>query len=231
MTLEDTATYLLGPVLGFILRLRGHTCLHASAIAVGDAAIALLGPAGAGKSTTAAAFAKANYPVLSDDVVALSHEGDEFLVQPAYPRLRLWPNSVNTLYGSVDALPRLTPSWDKRYLDLTLDGYQFHQQPLPLRAIYILQERTKDPAPFVEAVPPGIGLISLVGNTYSTHLLDKTMRANEFRSLDRLLASVPLRQVTPHADPTYLTDLCDTILRDYQALKYRAHDQSYQVNR
>jgi hypothetical protein len=112
-----------------------------------------------------------------------------------------------------------------------LDGYQFHQQPLPLRAIYILQERTKDPAPFVEAVPPGIGLISLVGNTYSTHLLDKTMRANEFRSLDRLLASVPLRQVTPHADPTYLTDLCDTILRDYQALKYRAHDQSYQVNR
>src|SRR5215469_12061521 len=29
-TLEDTLTYLLGPVLGFVLRLRGVTCLHAS---------------------------------------------------------------------------------------------------------------------------------------------------------------------------------------------------------
>ena len=55
-TLEDTATYLLGPVLGFVLRLRGITCLHASAVAVGDRAIALLGPASAGKSTTAAVF-------------------------------------------------------------------------------------------------------------------------------------------------------------------------------
>src|SRR5690349_20774404 len=29
-TLDDVATYLLGPVLGFVLRLRGTTCLHAS---------------------------------------------------------------------------------------------------------------------------------------------------------------------------------------------------------
>src|ERR1700738_3697620 len=29
LTLEDTATYLLGPVLGFVLRLRDITCLHA----------------------------------------------------------------------------------------------------------------------------------------------------------------------------------------------------------
>ncbi len=36
---------LLGLILGFVLRLRGVTCLHASAIAVRDRAIALLGPA------------------------------------------------------------------------------------------------------------------------------------------------------------------------------------------
>src|SRR5439155_24208272 len=57
LTLEDAVVYLLGPVLGFVLRLRGITCLHASAISVGDRAVVLLGPAGAGKSTTAAAFA------------------------------------------------------------------------------------------------------------------------------------------------------------------------------
>ncbi len=48
LTLEDTATYLLGPILGFALRLRGITCLHASAVAIDDRAIALIGAAGAG---------------------------------------------------------------------------------------------------------------------------------------------------------------------------------------
>ena len=45
-TLEDAATYLLGPVLGFAMRLRGSTCLHASVVAVDGQAIAIAGPAG-----------------------------------------------------------------------------------------------------------------------------------------------------------------------------------------
>ncbi len=32
-TLEDACTYLLGPVIGYVLRRRGVTCLHASAVA------------------------------------------------------------------------------------------------------------------------------------------------------------------------------------------------------
>ena len=141
-TLEDTATYLLGPVLGFVLRLRGITCLHASAVAIGDRAIAMLGPASAGKSTVAAAFCRMGHPVLADDIVALSERDDVFQVQPAYPQLRLWPESVALLYGAADALPRLTPTWDKRALDLTRNGCRFQQQPLPLAAIYVLAERS-----------------------------------------------------------------------------------------
>jgi hypothetical protein len=75
-TLEDTATYLLGPVLGLVLHLRGIPCLHASSVAIGDRAIALLGGAGAGKSTTAAAFAQRGFPVLTDDIVALSRQAE-----------------------------------------------------------------------------------------------------------------------------------------------------------
>src|SRR6266700_4285804 len=37
--LEDTATYLVGPVMGFIVRLRGVLPLHACSVAVGDKAI------------------------------------------------------------------------------------------------------------------------------------------------------------------------------------------------
>ena len=219
LTLEDTATYLLGPILGFVLRLRGVVCLHASAVAVEDKSVVILGPAGAGKSTTAAAFAKAGFAVLSDDIVPILERDNHFLVQPAYPRLRLWPTSVKALYGEGDALPCLTPNWDKRYLDLTQPEYKFQELPLPLGAIYILGDRTISPsAPFLETVPSNTGLIGLISNTYANNLLDKKMRAAEFDLLSRVVAKAPLRLVTPHADSENIAQLCDVILKDFQKL-------------
>jgi hypothetical protein len=223
LTLEDTATYLLGPVMGFVLRLRGVVCLHASAIVVDGTAIALVGPAGAGKSTTAAAFSTCGFSVLAEDVVTLDDhcEGreDRFLVRPAYPCIRLWPASAAALYGSRSALPPLTPNWDKCYLDLTQQSGQFENEPRRLAAIYLLNERSEDPqAPFVEAVERTDGLLSLIGNTYGTKLMDKQMRAREFDILGRVMAHVPLRRVTPHTDPGRLGELCDRLLSDFERL-------------
>jgi len=208
--------------MGFVLRLRGITCLHASAVAVGGRAIALLGPAGAGKSTTAAAFARLGHFTLSDDIVALEDRGDAFLAQPGHPRLCLWPESVRALYGSADALPRLVPAgginaWcDKRYLDLLGHQSRFQPRPLPLAAVYILGERTADPAaPYVEAVPTQMGFIELVANTYMNYLPDTAARAREFEVLGRVMAGVPVRRVSPHQDPAFLPELCEAILADF----------------
>ena len=217
LTLEDTATYLLGPVMGFVMLLRGVVCLHASAVAVGNEAIALLGPAGSGKSTTAAAFAERGYSILAEDVVTLDDREDHFLVRPGYPCIRLWPASVKALYGSETHLPRLTPNWDKCYLDLT---ERFHAEPLRLAAIYQLGERQDDPAaPFIEALDPSEGLMSLVANTYATKLMDKQMRAREFEVLSRVLKNVRLRRVTPHSDPRRIPELCTRILTDFISRK------------
>jgi len=213
LTLEDTATYLLGPVLGFVMLLRGIVCLHASAIAIDDKAIALLGPAGSGKSTTAAAFAERGYKVLAEDVVTLDDRGDRFLVRPGYPCIRLWPPAVKALYGSETHLSRLTPNWDKCYLDLS---ERFQAEPLPLAAVYQLGERHHDArAPYVAALDRSEGLMALVANTYATKLMDRQMRAREFELLTRVLGSVPVRRVTPHADPARISDLCARILDDF----------------
>ena len=213
LTIEDTATYLLGPVMGFVMLLRGIVCLHASAIAVDGKAIALLGPAGSGKSTTAAAFSDRGYSILAEDVVTLDDRGEHFLVRPGYPCIRLWPASVKALYGSETHLPKLTPNWDKCYLDLK---EQFHGAPLPLAAIYHLGERRHEmSAPFVESLDRSEGFLSLIANTYATRLMDKQMRAREFELLTRVSNHVPLRRVTPHADPARIPELCETILKDF----------------
>jgi len=219
LTLEDTATYLLGPVIGFVLLLRGTHSLHASAISIDGKAVVIVGPAGAGKSTTAAAFARSGHSILAEDVVAISDVADEFLVLPAYPRIRLWPESVSALYGAPDVLPPLTPTWNKRYLDLRGNGHHFQQEALPLAAVYVLQERREDSlALSIEPMGATAGLMALVANTYANLLMDKAMRAREFNLLTRIIANVPVRQVMPHVSASFLTELCDLILDDFYSL-------------
>ena len=217
LTLDDVATYLLGPILGFVLRLRGIVCLHASAIAVGDRCIGILAPAGHGKSTTAAAFARLGHPVLTDDILALVDGGDRFLAQPGYPRLRLWPRSVEALFGTVDALPRITPEhpvWDKRYLDLSDNGFRFQRRPLPLAAIYIGQRSEESPIPRLEPLSVREGLLVLVRGAYSSYLLDRYMRAQEFDLLSRLARSVAVKRFLIRKGIRHLPSLCDVILGD-----------------
>jgi hypothetical protein len=216
-TLDDAATYLLGPVFALALRLRGVTCLHASAVAIAGGAVAFVGPPGAGKSTLAAAFARRGHAVIADDVLPLREGPGGPWAHPGPARIRLWPESVAALYGAPDALPRLTPSWDKRFLDLTAPGHQLQDRALPLRAIYVLNERGPQPSPRLVPMSPAAALMALVANTQATHLLDGGRRAEEFRALGRLAATVAVRRVVPPDDVGRLHRLCEAIVDDLQA--------------
>ena len=217
-TLEDTTSYLLGPVFGLWLRLRGVTCLHASAVSIENHCVAFVGAEGAGKSTTAAAFARQGCGVISDDIVALVEREGAFHVKPAYPHLCLWPESVEMLFGSSEALPRFSTGWEKRRLALGDQGTRFEKRSLPLGAIYLLGDHRPDQAPFLEAVRPQAGLLSLVADTFANKILDREMRAREFAVLSRLVTTVPIRRIHPHKDPSRLEELCAVIHKDFASL-------------
>jgi hypothetical protein len=213
-TLEDTATYLLGPVAALLLRLRGCVPLHASAVRMDGGAVALAGPGGAGKSTLAAAFARLGRQVVADDVLAVDAAAAALVVHPAYPRVRLWPDSVEMLYGHGDALPLLTPNWDKRYLDVGEAADDFPADPLPLRAVYLLERRTAEEEHRIRPLPPREGLMKLIATTCATFLPDPALRELEFRVLARLAREVPLRAVTAPEGADALPELCRAILAD-----------------
>jgi hypothetical protein len=218
LTLEDSSPYLVGPVLGVVLRLRGIFPLHASAVSIDDHAIALMGPAGAGKSTTAGAFARCGHRVISDDVVALRQEGSRFVIPPGYPRVNLWAESVQALFGADATLPLISPSWDKYFMPLDHES-QFETRSLPLGAIYVLQEREAGlAAPIIESVTGAEAFLAVFRNTYMNHLPDQKMRCREFEVLTRVLARVPVRRVRAAADPSMLFDLCKTIAADARTL-------------
>jgi hypothetical protein len=222
----DVAPILIGPVLGCVLRLRGITCLHASAVAVdagsSAAAIALVAAKFGGKSTLAAALAGCGHAVLTDDLVALADDGGSFLAQPGYPRLRLYPDSAAALPSAETAT--LSPLWtevnvDKRYLDLVADPsaprWRFQTRPLPLAAVYFLADPgAAGTAPQISPIRPAVGLISLAQSTFMNYLLDRAGRARDLQELGRLAATVPLRRVDRPVGLEGLAPTCEAILDD-----------------
>jgi hypothetical protein len=181
-----------------------------------------MGPPGAGKSTTAAAFARLGYPVFTDDVVVLADQGDRFFVQSGYPRVNLWSDSVSALFGSKDALPQITPTWGKQYLALDQNGYRFQTEPLPLGAIYILSEREAGlTTPIVEELAGSEAFTMLVANTYVNYLLNDDMRIREFDVLSRVMAGTPVRRIRPAGDSSKVFELCEAIAADANRVSNR----------
>lgn len=229
LVVEDLTTYLVGPVMGFILRRRGRTPLHACTMAIADSAIALSGEGGAGKSTTAAALALRGVPVLCEDVSPIWEIAGDFKIPPGYPRICLWPEAVKMLLGSSDVLPKITPTWEKRYL--ALDGRKTHfvTEPKSLSAIYFLDPRVEEAgAPRIEEMKPSDGLLRLVENSYAKRLISKEQKAAEFDVLSRLATRVAFRKITPHSDEAKLDVLCDLILENASKL---GRDTERAVNR
>jgi hypothetical protein len=215
LTIDDIATYLSGPVMGFILQRRGLMSLHASAVCIDGWAVVLCGESQTGKSTSAAALALRGVAVLCEDVTPLLEEPGSFQVEPGYPRVCLWPDAVEYLLGTPNVLPQLTPTWEKCFLPLDRDGARFEQQKRPLGAIYLLAQRSQEEkAPWIEEISPREALLELVQNTYMRRLLDRMQRAAEFDVLSRVVLQAPVRRIVPHVDFARVGILCDLIVAD-----------------
>jgi len=216
LNLENTVVYLVGQIAAFILRLRGLVCLHASAVVIDGRVLAIAGEPGAGKSTTAACFAQLGYPVLSEDVSALFETADGFCVRAGYPRINLWPDAAEWVRGTAESLPRITPTWNKRFLNLQNEN-RFHSSSALLAGIYILSPRLENESPSViEPLNGKDALLSLLTHAHGRHIVERDMREREFQVLSKLVQQVPVCRAVASNRLASLTDFCKTMLTDFQ---------------
>jgi hypothetical protein len=198
--IEDTATYLTGPILGFVLRRRGVISLHASAVEVGAGALVMIGPHGAGKSTAAAALATRGCPLITDDVLHVRRSESSWLAEPFAAGLRLWPEGASLVLGSTIALRALTPTWDKRALDSGSFGVTSAREPVAIRSLVFL-EWSESPADSPRLAPIGAAesVVRLATHSSAAHLLDDRDRAREFHAFTNLVGSVRvIRAIAAH---------------------------------
>ena len=132
---EDLRFVVLGSLLGALLHQRNLLALHASAIQMPQGVVLFMGASGHGKSTLMATLAQRGYGIISDDVVAIRQKkGRPPMALPAFPRLRLWEDSVTQLGYARNALSPMRKGM-KKYL---IPVEHFVNQTLPVHGIYIL---------------------------------------------------------------------------------------------
>lgn len=137
---------------GLILFQREYFLLHASAVQVGGVAWVFIARPGTGKSTTSSAFVKAGCPLLSDDLTAITFdsEGRPF-VQPGYPQVKIWEESVMGLGYQVADLQAVAEGVRKYALH---PKDNFSTTRIPLGAFFFLDRARNRPAH--ERLNPGI---------------------------------------------------------------------------
>lgn len=131
--------FAVSEVLGLFLFQKGVFLLHGSSVKVGNEAIVFIGKPGAGKSTTVAAFAKAGFSVLSDDMTGICFDENGFpVVLPAYPTIKIWEESVLKLGFEKE---KLEPAYEghNKFL-LRQSEVDFPKEAVKLKEIVVLQK-------------------------------------------------------------------------------------------
>jgi hypothetical protein len=194
---ESFLSYLFTQVLSFALLRQGIEPLHCTVLRLEQGAVGLIGHCGQGKSTLAAAFLKAGYPLLTDDLLVLKEERGEFLAYPSFPRIKLFPRVARSLLG--EAISGIPMNPFTRKLIIPLDPELYHPQPVALKAIFVLRGKpAKSPGRkiTIRALGSRQAFLELVRNSFNS-LVDEPQRIRrQFHQATRLTAAVPVKSLT-----------------------------------
>jgi hypothetical protein len=203
--------------MNMILYQRGYFLMHASVVEVAGRAVAFCGASGWGKSTLAAAMGARGHALVADDVLCVDLQNSSLRVLPAFPQLKLYPDSLRAVGASPDPLPRLYDGDDKR---LRRVDDNFTSQMLPLACIYMLERGD------ATAILPVNGQVmfptllrhSYVGNFQVAHRINLLAHSNNAQSFmdqaAQLIRSVPIRRLQRSWNLSQIGAVVDLVEQD-----------------
>ena len=181
--------FLLNQVLPRLLS-RGALVLHASAVAAGSGAIALIGPAGHGKSTLAASFASSDDArLIADDGVLVSSIGGLPALLGAYACTRLRSDSAAAVGRDGRRVLDEAPRGAKQVMRVgtespDLDG------PVPARGFFLLETaRTGERQVRVERLGGTASVMAVVANSFILDPDDRDLMRRQFSAAAALVGS------------------------------------------
>lgn len=168
-TTDDAAAILAGTVFGILLHQRGRIVLHASAVCVNGKAVLFCGPAGAGKSTLAAALMQRGYPVMTDDLCGIDLQGPP-LVHPDGRQLKVWVEAIEQLDLNERRGPPVRLGIQKYYVEPP----ETCKTALPVGAVYLMREVVPpQQSPGIEPTNIAEAVFSLQRNAFRPRLVHR----------------------------------------------------------
>jgi hypothetical protein len=194
----DVAIFILGSAFGILLHQREQIVLHASAVRVGDRAVLFCGQSGAGKSTMAAALAQRGYPLVTEDVCAITATNSGApVVHPDGRQLKLWAQTIDKLELTGRRGERVRSSLEKFYVE----AHNAFSEPLPLGAIYALREARPPYVPGIERPNVVDAALILRRNAYRPQLVRRMgQRAIYFHAATAIANSAGIFNLTRMLD-------------------------------
>lgn len=201
------------------LAFQNVVCQHASAVAIHNNkyAIAFLGNPRQGKSTLAAAFVKAGFSLITDDVLAIDQIEGQYFARSGYPHINLWPEQIEYFaqnYRSEAIEHKL--SKHRVLLEASTENNPFCEVSVPLAAIFLPERRNQNDASNqvqIETVPLCEAVIKLIQNDF-TFGLSKAygQEIDRLEFYSQLVHNVPVyKLIYPHGLP-HLASVINTIL-------------------
>ena len=192
-------TYLLGQVLSFALLKHGIEPLHSTTMVINGEAVAFLGDSGYGKSSLGAAFLRVGYQLLTDDLLVLKEEGDQFMASPGPPRIKLFPEVARCLLGEQVTGTPMNNETSKLVIPLGKDETVLPQSAFPLRAIYVLvppRASSRSHKITIRRLSPQRAFLALLKNTFNTVIVEPERLKRQFVLASRLNEDVPVKSLS-----------------------------------
>lgn len=204
---EEAQTLFNNAIAPIIGNHNGGLFLHGSAVRVGEKAIAFLGHSRSGKTTLAGAMAKHGYPFLTEDVIDLALEHNEYWISPKQPRLRLFKDSAEYLH---DRPMAWSVGSGKKSIGSS-DQLPFSDASVPLSAIFLLGA-DHEASLRITQLGPQVGLTELLRHAFILDVEDRSRLRAHFSRLAKLSQRVVCNALDYPRDYEQLPDVVNELI-------------------
>jgi hypothetical protein len=174
----------------------GRMVMHASAVALDpDHTVAFLGDTGRGKSTLASSYVNSGCRLLTDDCLLVEKRGLALFGIPAYPSLRLWPDSQEAMFPGSRRFTEMAHYTNKRQLT-GIETEQASADPIAITVLFVLGEAGKAPRDdsiLIEAVSGMTAMMAMIESAFTLDVVSKEVARRNFQLVaDVAQSGVPL---------------------------------------
>jgi hypothetical protein len=192
-----------------LLRLRGIFAVHAAVLSRGDTCVAIVGPSGRGKTTSAVSLMRAGYRCLSDDSPLLREDETGFRFLPFPSRVSVTDRTISWFEELRSLAETFRVDSRKRSADVeAIFGAVPASAARPVALIFPII--VDEPQSRIVAMPAARALEELLPE--ALFLLDRAMASAQFGMLSRLVTSTPCYRLFFGADVQNLPTIVDPLL-------------------